>query len=77
MPHGLLCRSLPPEMAAGPSSERAAYVATLPERCPDCLLNWSAAEKTDLAGTLTSSLQGLHARCAPALSPPCPSYLTV
>ncbi|KAG2498760.1 hypothetical protein HYH03_003499 [Edaphochlamys debaryana] len=39
------------EVAQGADSPFAAYVATLPDGCPDCLLNWTDAEKADLEGT--------------------------
>ncbi|EFJ46170.1 hypothetical protein VOLCADRAFT_118106 [Volvox carteri f. nagariensis] len=39
------------EMTRGSVSPWAAYVATLPASCPDCLLNWTEEEKLELKGT--------------------------
>ncbi|GLC35359.1 hypothetical protein PLESTB_000573100 [Pleodorina starrii] len=39
------------EVTRGSASPWAAYVATLPPSCPDCLLNWSDEEKQELEGT--------------------------
>ena len=38
------------EVGKGAASPFSPYAATLPERCPDCLLSWTAEEKKELKG---------------------------